>query len=253
MRTPALVILFFLYLFSAGLRAQHANEDFLYASAGKKDKLLESATLPPPVHTPSECCPHDNGESGECGTGKTFDGRSRCMAKTHPSTKAAVEVTLPKLRQIAFVHNTEAKEDVECSSGRFPYEDANYTLKNVYIIAAKREGDEDYHVIVSTKKKTPKPENLINVEISGLPYRDPNDDLKTVRKEFEERTPDMPDCDASYYFLPKRLKVNITGSLFFDNEHPCFPGGKRCNVGPKGYKPDNCWELHPVTAIKWLD
>ena len=44
------------------------------------------------------------------------------------------------------------------------------------------------------------------------------------------------------------IHVDVTGQLFYDDDHVTHPGGPR--RGKHGQKAATLWELHPVTAIK---
>jgi hypothetical protein len=112
-----------------------------------------------------------------------------------------------------------------------------------WMFDAKREDDEDYHVIVGTQSSGTD-NTFMNVEVSGLPPSGKDrTDLKAARIEFEniaQRT-----ISRAHYnnFIPP-IKVRITGSLFFDGDHA--PG----SIGPMGHKPKTVWEIHPVAKIE---
>jgi hypothetical protein len=119
--------------------------------------------------------------------------------------------------------------------------------RNVRVIGwmfhAKREGDEDYHVLVGTKSSGVD-NTFMNVEVSGLPPSGKDrSDLKAARTQFEniaQRTISR----ARYNDFTPPIKVRITGSLFFDGDHA--PG----SIGSKGHKPKTVWEIHPVAKIE---
>ena len=112
-----------------------------------------------------------------------------------------------------------------------------------WIFHAKREDDEDYHVIVGTKSSGVD-NTFMNVEVSGLPSGGKDStDLKAVRVQFEGITQRTISRGRYNDFTPP-IKVRITGSLFFDGDHA--PG----SIGPNGHKPKTVWEIHPVAKIE---
>ena len=87
---------------------------------------------------------------------------------------------------------------------------------------------------------------FINVEISGLPssgqFRTP---LKQVRDKFKAYLGTEISGSGYHKFVDAPIPVTITGSLFYDIDHP--PGV----VGPTGMRPKTAWEIHPVTDIEF--
>ena len=120
-------------------------------------------------------------------------------------------------------------------------------LRNVrvkaYILAASREDDNDYHVILGNSDS--RPDLFFNVEISGLPASGPyRHILGEARSRFKTFfSDDLP--GLSYKFYEPPIPVTVTGSLFFDIDHR---GG---TVGPARFRPPSAWEIHPVTNMEF--
>lgn len=128
-------------------------------------------------------------------------------------------------------------------SARTPEEQYNVSVEG-YIYAASKERDNDFHLIVGDKDCAAG-DCFINVEVSGLP-QDPADPsyptLAAVRTKFLAYfASQQPSRDYKKFNPP--IAVTLTGSVFFDVDHP---GGA---VGPAGFKPNSAWEIHPLTDI----
>ncbi len=129
------------------------------------------------------------------------------------------------------------------NNSRVAAENHNVQLNGIFLFAIKRENDNDYHMIVGNKTNT-----FFNVEISGLPTTT----AASFQKLSKARTAvdaffGQPNCNTSgYAVFPNGVKIQLTGSTFYDIDHA--PG----TVGPLGFKPKTSWEIHPVTAIKFL-
>lgn len=117
-----------------------------------------------------------------------------------------------------------------------------------FIHAFKKEGDNDYHIILGDG---PDAESAVylNVEVSGIPVGGTNANrqrLIAVRNQFKE-TFNLGATGPNRYKRPHEpIPVRITGSLFWDVDHP--PGA----VGPDDMKPKTSWEIHPVSTIEFL-
>lgn len=114
-----------------------------------------------------------------------------------------------------------------------------------WIFNAKKEGDDDFHVIVGS---TPDPATakFLNVEVSGTVAGGPNAAiLKQIRQDLEAfMGVNIPTSD--YTRLPPK-KAKVTGSLFFDADHA--PG----TIGPlkpEPHRPNTVWEIHPVFRVE---
>jgi hypothetical protein len=86
---------------------------------------------------------------------------------------------------------------------------------------------------------------FINAEVSGLPQEpaDPNfPTLAAIRAKFLAYFAQHPPSRGYKKFDPP-IAVILTGSVFFDVDHPAGA------VGPAGLKPSSAWEIHPLTDI----
>jgi hypothetical protein len=122
-------------------------------------------------------------------------------------------------------------------------EQKNVTLKNVFLKAYNREGDNDYHLIICNADQT----IFFNAEISGLPGNSAASfqTIKNVRNIFET-FPGEKSCGGSYVKFTDPIKiVKLKGSIFFDTDHAAG------TVGPLGFRPETAWEIHPVTLIQF--
>lgn len=128
-------------------------------------------------------------------------------------------------------------------SERTPQEQYNVSVQG-YIFAASKESDNDFHLIVGDKDCVTGG-CLINVEVSGLPQdlSDPNfPTLSAVRTKFLAYFNSQQPARGYRKFDPP-IAVLLTGSVFFDVDHPAGA------VGPAGLKPSSAWEIHPLTDI----
>jgi hypothetical protein len=118
-----------------------------------------------------------------------------------------------------------------------------------FIHAFKKEGDNDYHVILGDGPLALDPVYL-NVEVSGIPVGGTNANRKiliAVREEFKQAFNLGSTGPIGYKKPHDPIPVRITGSLFWDVDHK--PGV----VGPGDLKPKTSWEIHPVSAIEFLE
>jgi hypothetical protein len=120
---------------------------------------------------------------------------------------------------------------------------------NAYIYAFRKEDDNDYHVILGDPPGTPNPQYL-NAEVSGIPITGTDairNTLWTVRRAFKQTFQLEDEGPASYFRPDPPVPVRITGSIFWDVEHP--PPN---TVGPRDFSPGTAWEIHPISAIEFL-
>jgi hypothetical protein len=111
-----------------------------------------------------------------------------------------------------------------------------------FLYASTKESDNDFHCIIGTAPG--KPPQFVNVEVSGLPVSGPaRVPLKAVRDAFIEFFGDDLPGSSGYTKFKTPIKVQITGSIFFDIDH------KAGVVGPVGFRPKTAWEIHPVSEI----
>jgi hypothetical protein len=127
------------------------------------------------------------------------------------------------------------------SSRRIDEEMRNVTVSG-WVHFAKVEEDNDYHLIVGTTPNL-RTARFLNVEVSGLPPHNASSygRLKQARDEFESVFGDAMRSGGYTQFEPTH--VFISGSLFYDIDHPAGV------VGPSGYRPQTAWEIHPVSAL----
>jgi hypothetical protein len=118
-----------------------------------------------------------------------------------------------------------------------------------YIYTFRKEGDNDYHVIIGDAPGTPN-RRFLNAEVSGIPDigTDENrNQLWMVRQQFKQTFQPGDEGPDKYDPLHVPVPVKITGSLFWDVEH--YPR----TVGPKFASPKTAWEIHPISSIDFLD
>jgi hypothetical protein len=127
---------------------------------------------------------------------------------------------------------------------RVPEENRNVTIRG-WLYAAKKEADNDFHLIVGTD---PSKESIryMTMEITGLPTREPDRaKLQVPREAFKQflRDHQVRVISIGYIRFEPPVPVRITGSLFYDLDHP--PGA----VGPRDLRARTSWEVHPITEI----
>ncbi len=115
-------------------------------------------------------------------------------------------------------------------------EKRNVKLTKVFLIAVKREPDNDFHMIIGDASG-----NFFNTENTGLVSTSPKS-LKDVRKKIITFMGGNF-CSAKYQKFKPGIPIEIEGSLFYDTEHK--PG----IVGPADARPLTSWEIHPITNI----
>ncbi len=184
-------------------------------------------------------------ESSKCGE-DLFSGKDRAKAKTSFVNGVKFKSFTSITSLISFLtKDSEMENKVNRRSLRVVDEKINARLtNNIFLYAMKKEGDNDYHVIIGDNKV----KNLatfLNVEISGVPKSgnvSTKKAIQKVRNFFEKNFVDL--CGSNYaVFSTNPIPVTIEGSLFFDIDHK---GG---TVGPKGFRPKTSWEIHPISKI----
>lgn len=139
----------------------------------------------------------------------------------------------------------QPKIKTTATSDRVTEEKRNVRVK-VFLYAASREDDNDYHLILGRDPNLA-PEMYMTMELSGLPpsTRPSFAKLKATRDAFKTFfAGDLP--GTSYEFYDPPIPVRIEGSLFFDMSHS---SGTR--PGPKSLKSrmPTIWEVHPLTKM----
>jgi hypothetical protein len=184
-----------------------------------------------------------------------FAGTDRRAAKISISN-AQIE----KFKDVKALIKSLAAEDVmknhkpkitrAATSKRVKEEDRNIRV-NAFLYAAKREEDNDFHLILGLDPKT-LPDMYITMELSGLPPANSPafQQLKAARdafkKFFDDHAGGRLPGRGGYDFPRPPVPVEIEGSLFFDITHAT---GAR--PGPKSLKSRMpvIWEVHPISKI----
>jgi hypothetical protein len=132
-------------------------------------------------------------------------------------------------------------------SARIAEENRNVSVEG-WVQFAKKESDNDYHLIVGTDEDRDAAQ-LMNAEISGLPPHGSHayGNLNAARASFEKIFAlALSKMRTGGYAKLTPTHVRITGSLFYDIDHAAGV------VGPTGYRARSAWEIHPITSIKQL-
>ena len=194
------------------------------------------------------------GSLNSCVTAQ-FTGVMRRAVKTTPQpgwaksykTLDDLFATLPS--DSAMIHRVP-KIDRSASSKRVAEEQRNVRLKKVWLFAAFRESDNDFHLIIGNHQRPDSATIMMNVEVSGLPERRsiPRRYYKRLLKTRTDFIKIFGDtqCRRSFRFKDKGAPVEIKGSLFFDIHHAST------GTGSGKLRPSSVWEIHPITGIKWL-
>jgi hypothetical protein len=174
-----------------------------------------------------------------------FAGHDRKVAKTSIADApdqsfanlGALLESLPKDSDM-LNHDPEITEDAD--SDRVDEEKRNVTVP-AFLYATKKEADNDYHLILGTNDAG----QFMTAEVSGLPPAgNIRARLKVARDAFKQFFSGQP-IGTSYKKFDPPIPVRISGSLFFDVDHPAGV------VGPEPFKPKTAWEIHPVTSIEF--
>lgn len=182
--------------------------------------------------------------------GDNFKGNARKAAKL--SFADAPIKTFTDLKKL--VNSLTPDEDMKnrvppikktATSNRVEEEKRNVRIK-VFLYAASREDDNDYHLILGRNPDS-SPELYMTMELSGLPPSSSASfpKLKAARDAFKAFFGgDLPGLSYDFYDPP--IPVRIEGSLFWDASHS---SGQR--PGPKSLKSrmPTVWEVHPITKI----
>ena len=184
--------------------------------------------------------------------GMSFAGAARKAAKISVSVAPVEKEALSDLVTWC-VKNDQAMRHHDpaiaatAASARIAEENRNVSVDG-WVQFAKKESDNDYHLIVATKEDRDSAQ-LMNAEISGLPPHGSHAyaSLNSARASFENIFElALRKMRTGGYAKLTPTHVRITGSLFYDIDHAA--GG----VGPAGYRAHSAWEIHPITAIKQL-
>jgi hypothetical protein len=180
----------------------------------------------------------------------SFAGTARMAAKISIATAPERPISLSRLVAWCEGHDAEMRDhdppiSSAAGSNRLPEEMRNVAT-TAWVFFAKKENDNDYHLIIGSTADL-ETADLMNAEISGLPPHDSRSfsTLEDARNEFESLFGDELRSGGYTQFTPTH--VRITGSLFYDIDHPAGA------VGPRGHAPASAWEIHPVTSITPID
>lgn len=181
----------------------------------------------------------------------TFKGTDRKVPKTTIVTDAPVKTFDTVAAVLAtLVPDAEMKASsglTPSSATRVPAEKRNVKVTG-FIHAFKKESDNDYHVILGDGPDAEPA--FMNVEVSGIPVGGTTQNrtqLATVRNVFKTALQTGETGPAGYKKPHDPIPVRVTGSLFWDVDHPAGV------VGPTGMRPKTAWEIHPVSEIEFLD
>jgi hypothetical protein len=187
--------------------------------------------------------------------GEAFDGIDRKTAKLSIATAslqnygtvANLIATLPADDIIGHSHPSIS---TDAASVRVASEKRNVHINQAWLYTFKREGDEDYHVIIGS---TPNKNTAVffNIEISGLPKTTvaSYQKLAKARKDFKDFFGINNVCNSSYSnkFKDNPVPIEIKGSIFFDQLHYT----DHTAIGPADARSQTYWEIHPVTYVRF--
>jgi hypothetical protein len=189
-----------------------------------------------------------------------FDGEHRKLPKTTIVDTAVIEEFGSVAALVDNILERADDEQMKNTSGitrttatRHDAEKRNVRVTG-FIYAYVKEDDNDYHVILGDAPGTV-PLVFLNVEVSGIPVGGTaanRQRLTAARDEFKaafglgEKGPTKYKKFLNETGANSPVPVRITGSLFWDVDHG--PG----TVGPKEFRPQTSWEIHPVSEIVFL-
>jgi hypothetical protein len=184
-----------------------------------------------------------------------FAGKDRKAAKLSISNAKIekfkdVKALIKSLASEDDMKNHKPKITTAQTSKRVKEEERNVHV-NAFLYAAKREDDNDFHLILGLNPKT-LPDMYITMELSGLPPANSPafQQLKAARdafkKFFDDHAGGQLPGKGGYDFPRPPVPVEVEGSLFFDVTHST---GAR--PGPKSLKSRMpvIWEVHPISKI----
>jgi hypothetical protein len=225
------------------------------------DGKIYTYTLEPSLHPEANEAPLQPRARRQPGSGandtESFLGNARRDAKT--SIGSGPIVTLAStgdLLDLLLAGQTPAANDSlmrskirSMKTPRVAEERRNVQI-NAFIYAAKKETDNDFHLLLGGTAPTGGDPRYLTAEVSGLP-NPPNSassTLQAARNQFKayflNPTSGLGLPESSHYtvFTPP-IPVTVTGSVFFDIDHG------RGEVGTGSIRTETVWEIHPVTGI----
>lgn len=199
--------------------------------------------------------PTTDAGTGDIPNHARFTGTARRIAKTTifvskdaPTPYANVSALLTDLPPDATMVGLNIPSG--SNSNRVAQERRNVVV-TTFIYAYSKENDNDYHVIIGDPPTVPVAQRkYMNVEVSGIPVggTDANRDaLWAVRNELRAKYNLGVNGPNSYVRPNPPTPVRMTGSLFYDIDHP--PPNF---VGPQSHKPQTAWEIHPISKLEFL-
>jgi hypothetical protein len=181
-----------------------------------------------------------------------FEGTARKVAKLSianapTKTFADLKTLISSLPSHEDMLNHDPKIKTTATFDRVAEEKRNVKVK-VFLYAASREDDNDFHLILGRNPKK-SPEVYMTMELSALPSSSAASfpKLKAARDAYKNFFgDDLPGTTYDFYDPP--IPVQIEGSLFWDATH-----AKGTRPGPKSLKSRMpvVWEIHPITKIKF--
>lgn len=182
--------------------------------------------------------------------GDDYSGTARKAAKlsiaqAQMEDLADLKDLIATLPSISAMVNHNPKIGKGASSWRVVEERRNVRLR-VWLYAASREADNDFHLILGRAPGLA-PEKFMTMELSGLPPANGANfaKLKAARDAFKQFFGNhLP--GGTYQFYDPPIPVEIEGSLFFDITHATGP-----RPGPSTLRDrmPTIWEVHPISKI----
>ncbi|MGH9931820.1 MAG: hypothetical protein ACREA9_21690 [Pyrinomonadaceae bacterium] len=186
-----------------------------------------------------------------------FEGKDRKAAKLSISNAKTekfkdVRDLISSLAPEATMKNHKPKIGKTQTSKRVKEEERNIRVR-AFLYAAKREDDNDFHLILGRDPKS-SPEMYMTMELSGLPpanspaFKQLNAARDAFKKFYNDHAGGQLPGKGGYDFPDPPVPVEIDGSLFFDVTHSTGP-----RPGPKSLKSRMpvIWEVHPIAKIKF--
>lgn len=211
-----------------------------------------AVTLPPPARPPAGPV---NPEVDE-----PYEGQYRAAAKTSfamldgalapiepfadlEALRAYLRPQIDPLMRHRYPHLSQA----EPAAGHRVSEERHNVSVVAYIHAVKHEagakGDRDFHVMLGSSA-TVGSGIFMTAEASALPADgSERSRLMDVRQQLLSILGTCR-CEGRFMAVSPPIRVQVTGSLFFDGAHGIG------SVGPAYAKPFSVWEIHPILSIE---
>jgi hypothetical protein len=183
-----------------------------------------------------------------------FAGRFRAQAKTTkvsgaPKVYASVQEYLEDVVSPLNDHDVREQfpEVKNRDAGRVEPEKHPVRV-HAKLYAVRLEADKDFHCIIGDGESGP----YITAEVSGLPRQGATTAFVGVRKQLRQLVGNsgIEEAKRRYHRPSPPIPVVVTGSLFYDAEHPPRSIGPNAS-GPSrpARKAVTQWEIHPVHTI----